>query len=193
MPRLFVAVWPPDDVLDRLAVLPRPEADGLRWTEREQWHVTLRFLGSVADVGPVVEALAGVALSNAPVVAVLGPTVGRFGQRILHVPVAGLDEIARAVVESTAHLGKRADDRPFNGHVTLARAARDANVDLRPLTGAAISAEWNVEEVCLVESHLHPKRARYEVLEQYSLANGSSHPESASPAPKIFDSDPPRG
>ena len=44
MPRLFVAVWPPDDVLDRLAVLPRPEVDGLRWTDQDHWHVTLRFL-----------------------------------------------------------------------------------------------------------------------------------------------------
>lgn len=122
MPRLFVAVWPPDDVLNRLAVLPRPEVDGLRWTDQDHWHVTLRFLGQVDDIGAVKAALAGVAKANRPARVVLGPAVDRFGQRVLHVPVTGLDEVAAAVVRSTAHLGKRPDDRPFNGHVTLARA-----------------------------------------------------------------------
>lgn len=174
MPRLFVAVWPPDDVLDRLAVLPRPEVDGLRWTDQDHWHVTLRFLGSVDDVEPVRAALAGVAMAaGGPVRAVLGPAVDRFSQRVLHVPVAGLNGIAAAVVESTAHLGKRPDDRAFNGHVTLARAARDAKVDLRPLTGTAISAEWEVGSVCLVESRLSPAGATYEVLDRFELAAGS--------------------
>ena len=174
MPRLFVAVWPPEEVLNRLAVLPRPEVDGLRWTDQDHWHVTMRFLGSVDDIEPVRAALAGVALvAGGPVGAVLGPTVDRFGQRILQVPVAGLDAVAATVVDSTAHLGKRPDDRPFNGHVTLARVARDAKVDLRPLTGSAISAEWEVGSVCLVESRLSSSGATYEVLERFELAAGS--------------------
>ena len=57
--RLFVAVWPPDDVLDLLAGLP-----GRRWLESggraaAQWHVTLRFLGD-AEVDAVRAALGGV-------------------------------------------------------------------------------------------------------------------------------------
>ena len=169
MPRLFVAVWPPDEVLDRLAVLPRPEADGLRWTEREHWHVTLRFLGSVGEVAPVVEALAGSDMHATE--AVLGPAVDRFGQRILHVPVAGLEAVAAAVVDATAHLGKPPDDRPFHGHVTLARVARNAKADLRPLTGAPVEAEWAMDAVCLVESHLSPKGAGYEVLERFGRSS----------------------
>jgi len=169
MPRLFVAVLPPEDVLDRLAVLPRPEADGLRWTDRHQWHVTLRFLGTVSEVEPVVAALGGVGAAVGPVRAVLGPAVGRFGKRILHVPVAGLDDIAAVVADATAHLGKPPDDRPFTGHVTLARVARTAKADLRDLTGALVEAEWEVEAVCLVASHLSPVGARYEVLDRFDL------------------------
>jgi RNA 2',3'-cyclic 3'-phosphodiesterase len=55
--RLFVAVWPPAEVLDRLEALPRVELAGCRWTIRAQWHVTLRFLGE-ADPDVAAEALA---------------------------------------------------------------------------------------------------------------------------------------
>lgn len=168
MARLFVAVWPPEEVLDRLEALERPESKGLRWTRRDQWHVTLRFLG-VADPAPVVEALAGLDLPAAD--AVLGPAVDRFGRRILHVPVAGLGAVAAGVVQATAGLGQPPDDRPFHGHITLARVADRARVDLRPLTGTTVGAEWRVDAICLVESLLSPKGARYEVLERFPLPN----------------------
>ena len=162
MPRLFVAVWPPDGVLDQLAALQRPSVTGLRWTTRDQWHVTLRFLGAVDDVAGVESALAGVEV--APVVARLGPVVGRFDHRILHVPVTNLERLAAAVVAATADLGEPPEDRPFRAHITLARATRRPGVDLRPLAGAPLEAEWPVDSVCLVQSHLSPKGARYETL-----------------------------
>ena len=172
MPRLFVAVWPPHDVLDRVAALDRPPVAGLRWTTADQWHVTLRFLGPVADSVPVVAGLAGVSASPAAA-AVLGPAVGRFGQRILHLRVAGLDRLAGDVVRATAHLGQPPDDRPFAGHLTLARVAQAARVDLRPLTGQPVAAAWMVGEVCLVESRLSSAGARYRVVERVPLAGSA--------------------
>jgi 2'-5' RNA ligase len=166
--RLFVAVWPPAGILDLLAGLDRPAVDGVRWTTREQWHVTLRFLGPVPDAGPVAEALAGLPASP-PASAVLGPAVGRFGQRILQVPVGGLADVAAGVVAATAGIGRPPEDRPFNGHVTLARVVKHGKVDLRPLTGASITAEWEVGAVCLVESRLSPHGARYEVLDEFPI------------------------
>ena len=169
MRRLFVAVWPPAEVLDRLAALPRPDIDGLRWTERHHWHVTLRFLGPVPDADPVVEALTRMAAATPPATAVMGPAIDRFGQRILHVPVVGVELVAAGVVAATRHLGKPPDDRPFHGHVTLARVAKHAKVDLRQLTAQAVTAQWDVDSVCLVESRLAPTGARYEVLERFTL------------------------
>ena len=170
MPRLFVAAWPPPGVLDLLAGLERPAVEGLRWTRPEQWHVTLRFLGQVGDAAPVVDALATMPAS--PCRAVLGPAVGRFGQRVLHVPVEGLDDVAAAVVAATAGMGRSPEHRPFSGHLTLARATGRGRprVDLRPLVGAPVSACWPAEELCLVESRLNPHGARYEVVERFALA-----------------------
>src|SRR4051812_28340278 len=83
--RLFIAVWPPAELTARVAGLRRPDVPGLRWTSPEQWHVTLRFLGSVADgdLAAVVGALATALITDGdarpPVVAVAGPAVDRFG------------------------------------------------------------------------------------------------------------------
>jgi 2'-5' RNA ligase len=165
--RLFVAVWPPDEVLDALASLDRPELAGLRWTTRDQWHVTLRFLGRVEDVEQAVDALSR--MEAASTTARAGPTVGRFGQRVLHVPVTGLDQVAGVVIAATADVGEPPEDRPFAGHLTLARVARGARVDLRRLAGQPVEGRWPVTEVCLVESHLSPKGARYEVVSRFPL------------------------
>lgn len=184
MPRLFVALWPPPEVLDRIEALPRPDVAGLRWTGRRHWHVTLRFLGSVPEVDPVMEALGGAAgFSARTTEAVLGPAVDRFGRRVLHVPVSGLDGVATAVVAATAHIGHPPEDRPFRGHVTLARAAgRRASVDLRPLTGTPVTGRWPVEEICLVRSDLSRTGARYEVVATFGLP-GDGPLSTASVAP----------
>ncbi len=60
--RLFVALVPPDDVLAEIAegfARYRREWSDLRWMPREQWHVTLAFLGEVDEalLGPLEERL----------------------------------------------------------------------------------------------------------------------------------------
>jgi 2'-5' RNA ligase len=162
--RLFVAAVPPAAVLDEIAALSRPDVEGLRWTSRDQWHVTLRFLGRVTDVGAVTAALEPVSLPRCE--ARLGPETGRFGRRVLHVPVAGLGDLAAAVVAATAAVGEPPEDRPFAAHLTLARARARRGIDLRALTGAAVAARWTVDDVCLMESRLHPDGARYELLQR---------------------------
>ena len=154
-----------------VAQLARPALAGVRWTAREQWHVTLRFLGQVADVPAVVDALQRMGRLGAPAVeAALGPAVGRFGNRVLQVPVSGLAEVAEHVVTATASIGRPAEDREFSAHLTLARVAKGARVDLARLAGEPVAARWTVAEVCLVESHLAPTGARYEVVGSFPLS-----------------------
>ena len=136
--RLFVAAWPPADVVAAIAALERPEVTGLRWTTEDQWHVTLRFLGEY-DIEEATDALAPVVAERTS--AVMGPVTGRFGQRILHVPVAGIDDAAEAVAVAFGP-----EERPFNGHLTLARARERRGVDLRPFCGVPLTGEWPVED-----------------------------------------------
>ena len=135
--RRFLAVWPPAPVVEALAPLARVRAEKL--------HVTLRFLGEAAfDV----EACRAARLPTAT-----------FGRRVLHVPVSGLEALAAAVDPQP--------ERPFSGHLTLARSRRGE--DLRPRAGVAVPAEaqvpWPVAEVTLVAS----AGGHYEVLERFPM------------------------
>ncbi|MFN0089904.1 MAG: 2'-5' RNA ligase family protein [Acidimicrobiales bacterium] len=153
--RLFVAAIPPAAVLDRIEALARPAAAGLRWTTREQWHVTLRFLGT-AEVAAARAALARVASASA--LARLGPVVSRLGRGVLCLPCTGLDDLAAAVVAATAEVGRPPDPRPFTGHLTLARFTG------RPAAAAAgerFEAEFAVTELVLLESRTLPSGAVY--------------------------------
>jgi 2'-5' RNA ligase len=173
--RLFVAVWPPPEVVDRLAGLPRPEVTGLRWSTPDQWHVTLRFLGEVEgdERDRLDHALAAVDLAAlGTVTAVAGPATDRFGTHVLHVPVAGLDPLAAAVLAATADVGEPSDPQPFHAHLTLARArSRGRGVDLRMLTGQLFSARWVVTELTLVSSRTRPQGAAYEVVARRALGD----------------------
>ena len=163
--RLFVAVWPPEEVVAVLGAFPRPEMRGLRWTTADQWHVTLLFLGSVpgSEVEGVKTALgAAVAGAAGRPEARLGPSTVGYGRSVLGVPVAGLDgmaELVRAALGSPRAEG----ERPFDGHLTLARARGGRPVPAS-LAGAALAARWSVAEVCLVLSELDARGARYTTL-----------------------------
>jgi 2'-5' RNA ligase len=153
--RLFVAVIPPPEVLDRIAALPRPDEPGVRWTRRHQWHVTLRFLGD-APVDEVIERLAG--LDHPAVTAELGPAVSRLGRGVVCVPVGGLESLAAAVAERTADVGDPPDPRPFAGHVTLARLRRRGACGL---AGTPFRARFDVDRIELVNSQLGPGGPAY--------------------------------
>lgn len=169
--RLFVAVWPSEEAEQHLRAIERTEQDDVRWTPEERWHVTLRFLGEVDDPAPVVAAVAGVAATATPPTAVLGEHVERLGS-VAVVPVSGLDDLAAAVI-AAAHLGQPADDRPFRGHVTVARARGrrplPAGVAGRPaVSPGGEPRSWTVGAITVVRSVLGPDH-RYDVLARAAL------------------------
>lgn len=163
--RLFVSVWPPDDVLDLVEALARPGESGVRYTTRDQWHVTLRFLGD-CDVDDATAALDGARWPEGHVEAVCGPVVSRLGRDVIVVPVRGLDGLSAAVAAATHDVGDPLDPRPFAGHLTVARLRSRGACRI---AGAPFAATFPVTEVALVRSDLQPGGARYETLRTLPL------------------------
>jgi RNA 2',3'-cyclic 3'-phosphodiesterase len=174
--RRFVALPVPDEVRDRLeATLPQPDdpkLSGLRWARSEGWHLTLAFLGEVADdrVSAITDAVTdGVApLDRVPEHLRLTET-GRFGRKVLWLgveerPAGSLSALAAAVRAAVGSLGLEVDSKPLHAHVTLARSGR------RPVTASAVAAcripdelSWQPPGVELWRSRLGDGPARYEV------------------------------
>lgn len=169
--RLFVAVWPSSAVVAALARMPRPELAGVRWTTKDQWHVTLHFLGDLADPGPVIDALAAGLRDVPAATASLARRARRFGPSAVGVPVQGLDSLAGAVARAVAEAIPApapavGESRRFTGHLTLARCRR--RVPAAALAVGLPSLRWRVQEVVLVRSHLGPAGPRYETLSAFA-------------------------
>lgn len=168
--RCFVAVLPAPDVVEALGFLPRPETAGLRWSSREQWHVTLRFFGDI-DAQAVTSASAVMSLAadragEAPL-ANGGPSTRLLGSGLVIWPVDGLAQLAKEVERLTATIGRPPPSRSFYGHITLARARQD--LDLRRATHlmSPLALSWTATSLTLIESELHSDGARYRVLDEF--------------------------
>ena len=169
MTRAFVAVSPPPEVLDAVGahveVLTVP---GARFTSREQWHLTLQFLGNHVDLDAVANSLAGLDVGAGP--AQLGGA-GAFPKPkrgvILWLGLARgaelLTHLAAEVGTLLAPLGYEPDDRPFHPHLTLARCKRptDLRDAITALGEEPVGVPWTVDEVVLYESDLRNDGARY--------------------------------
>ncbi len=138
------------------------------WTAPERWHLTLLFLGRVAEERvPPLEAAAGPAVAAAPPMTVRLAGGGRFGSlRRPQVAWAGLDgdvrplvDLAGRLADAARSLGLPVEDRPFRPHLTLGRwrPGRPADGSLTDRLADYWGPAWRVTEVRLLESHLGPK------------------------------------
>lgn len=169
--RVFVAVWPDDSTQEQLDRLQLGSLPGLRLVESQQWHVTLRFLGDVSE--DRVPVLIGALEQSArelvgPVRCTVGPATAWFpGQRVLQIPVSGLDQVAEAIRSATIPIAPDSNGEPaFTGHLTVARAS-GSRIDrsARPaLAGVPFSATFDVESFDLVASQASAEGQRYTTL-----------------------------
>jgi len=181
--RGFVAVVPPDDVLDAIEVRVasvRAEHEHLRWSRREQWHVTLRFLGAVPDVDALLAVLhASVAAVPGVDALTLGgagafPTVRRasiiwFGARE---GAGALARIATAVETAAVAAGFTPEPRDFRAHLTVARVPRPRDVAnvLAALGDEPVGPAWPVADVVFVSSDTRATGAVYSEVARIPLA-----------------------
>ena len=182
--RLFIAIVPPEEVLDDLAehIEPRRLADErgaseLRWTDRHQWHVTLAFLGEVAEwrLDDLSAAVAATASRHpAPLVRLAGAGAfpNPYAARVLFTDVeevrGDLRRLASGIRTASNGSGATPDGARFHAHVTLGRFRRPTEATRWIRTFEAYEGPvWRADEVALVQSHLgegRGRRPRYEVV-----------------------------
>ena len=152
-----------------IADLPTKAMRGVRYTKRDQWHVTLKFLGECSSD----EAAAALdRLQATRTTVTLGPAVSLLGARIVMLPASGLDELATAVASAFEGIGGPDENREFAGHLTIARlkGAPLRDPSMVSVIGAAISATFTAESLTLIKTEVTTEGATHTRVAQNSLA-----------------------
>ena len=175
MHRLFVAIRPPESVLD-LLIDTMEGLPSLRWQDEDQLHLTLRFIGEVDR--PLGEDLAA-ALTALHVegftIRISG--VGRFDHQRRGALWAGVEPrdklaaLAAKVERACVGVGLPPERRAFHPHITLARLKPTSGTvrNLLELAGGLSSPPFRIDDFALFESKLTPDGAVYTVVESYPL------------------------
>jgi 2'-5' RNA ligase len=133
--RLFVALIIPEAVRQNLAAMRRDFpaiASQLRWVPSQNFHVTLKFIGSVPSerLPPIIEALRRVSLVDRVQLRIRG--VGWLVNAKTGVMLFAfvqdskpLTALATAIDQQLERLGFTPENRTFMPHLTLVRASRD--------------------------------------------------------------------
>ncbi|HEX9713135.1 MAG TPA: RNA 2',3'-cyclic phosphodiesterase [Actinomycetota bacterium] len=181
--RLFVALGLLPEVKDELARIAgalAPFVPGALWVPRDNYHLTLAFLGWVADerVPEISDALRqGVAelREGSARLDDLGAFPSERRARVVWVGLADpegvVEAMAGAVHESMAGIGSPPEERPFRAHVTLARSKTPGLVAF-PEDAAPAPLAVPVGRVTLFRSHLRRPAPRYEALAEFPFRRG---------------------
>jgi 2'-5' RNA ligase len=189
--RLFIAVTLPEEVKAKIEAaqvelrraLPGP---GVRWTRREQFHLTLKFLGDVdvARVQPLEETIRA-ACRGFSALQLRAERVGFFPDlRYPRVIWAGVQDqtgqlpgLQQAVDAATRGFTTEPKEQRFTGHVTLARIKAIRRPEAEALGQAAaglaerLFGQWTAGEVELMRSVLSPQGARHTSLAAIPLTH----------------------
>jgi 2'-5' RNA ligase len=189
--RLFIAVTIPEEIKANIeeaqAALRRglPER-AVRWVRREQFHLTLKFLGDV-DAG-CVEALGEAIRSVCRGFGALHLRAERVGffpdLRYPRVAWVGVQDQAeqlprlQGLVEgATREFTTEEKEERFTGHVTLARIKSIKRSESEALGQAAagmaerLFGQWTAHQVELMRSEFLPQGARHSTLASIPLAD----------------------
>lgn len=185
--RTFIALPLPTAVRSKIEGLQRllaPKVDGARWVGADSLHLTLAFLGDVADADLNALCLAvAESVRSRPRFDLNVRGVGVFPEssppRVLWAGLDGdlepLASLHKAVFDAAAAVGYRPTDERFHPHVTLARlkTGRIPTVDLRPIRER--HREWNgggfaVDTVVVYASTATPDGPAYVPLGRAHLA-----------------------
>jgi len=182
--RSFVAINLPSQVKERIDLMQKEWGalgPHVRWVTPENVHITLKFLGDVAEerVAAIGDALGGVAAQVSPfdfMVTSFGVFPNLRYPRIVWLGIGeGADRVAAlqlAVEAEMERLGFAPEKRAFRPHITVGRmkSPRGRSILAELLqTDTRIDEQVDVSEIFLMKSQLRPTGPIYSILRTVSL------------------------
>ncbi|MEP7212330.1 MAG: RNA 2',3'-cyclic phosphodiesterase [Acidobacteriota bacterium] len=182
MKRIFFAVDISDDVkavaAERISRFRKEFPDvRVSWAKPENLHITLKFVGDAED--EQIESLSShlaAAFEKIPQFRIGLSTPSAFGKRVLSITVDedtdSLPAINEILESACERVSVPREKRAFKPHLTLARIRDERGIDALISEHAKIQiepVEWEVREIALYESELHPTGSVYSKLKTFPL------------------------
>jgi RNA 2',3'-cyclic 3'-phosphodiesterase len=186
--RLFVALEIPEAVRENLAAIRNDFSSvdsQVRWVPPQNFHVTLKFIGSVPPekLPPIIEALRRISPVDRVQLRIrgVGWLVNAKTGVMLFATVEDskpLTALATAIDQQLEHLGFTPENRTFMPHLTLMRASRDtpasSKIALRELAEQHKQREFGsmtATEFYLIESTTLPTGPIYSKVQSFPFAS----------------------
>ncbi|MGC8744682.1 MAG: RNA 2',3'-cyclic phosphodiesterase [Verrucomicrobiia bacterium] len=189
--RCFIAIRPPDAVLDKILGLMKDfekkiPNEFIRWCSKEQLHLTLKFLGNVneSDIEKLQQSI-GNSCSGFSQFELTICGLGCFPvfdfPKIIWLGITGETNILRALQETieinVCEFGDSKEEREFKPHLTLGRIKNAPRRELFSIgkglkvavSQVGVIGNWIVREVLLMQSVLQPSGAVYNELAKFNL------------------------
>lgn len=178
--RLFTAIDIPETLVDTLADLQAPEALDARWSDPDQFHITLRFIGEVDDEKAPRYSEALTTVNTSPVRCEpygLDVLPSRRSPRVLMLGLERTESMLalyEAVSDALEAESLEPENRAYRPHVTLARlddADRETVHDVLRRQEDHSCPSFEANHFVLYESTLTSEGAIHEPVATYPLSN----------------------
>src|SRR4030042_587909 len=167
--RTFIAIDIPEAVKEYILEIQNslPEFRGKK-TEKENLHLTLKFLGEVnkEEIKKIKERLGEIKIKQFEAEI---KDIGLFSERIIWLGIKNCDELQKEVDEKLSGLSEK--EERFMGHLTIARikSAGDKKKFLEKIREIKIpEIKFLVKSFCLKKSKLSRNGPVYEDIEVYN-------------------------
>jgi len=177
--RLFVGIPLTAVVIEELSAISmrlQSQADGLRWSAPESWHITLQFLGNTQQYECIVSRLRELRLPPFPIQLDGLGFFERAGVFFAGVNLTSeLEALQQRVTAATGLCGFIPETRPYHPHITLARSKGKGGSGLRELK-SKIHREpkfsgFVADLFVLYESLPGRGGSRYEIRDRFTLGS----------------------
>ena len=181
---MFLAISLPEDVVAKLQEIQGSlrKAAGraqVRWTNREQLHLTMKFLGNVpVEQCPALLSAASQTCASFPLLQLTAGHVGFFPNaqkpRVIWVGVEDsgglLPKLHAEIEKAVAPYSAEEPENRFQAHVTLARVKQMRREEAEKLAQSATSSSseslgcWTASHLDLIRSQLSSQGASYSIV-----------------------------
>lgn len=181
--RVFVAIEIPENIKEVFAQLTalKSHLQGVNIVQKENFHITLKFLGEVkesliTEINQALKEVANEFASFSLKITYPGVFPDIKNLRIIWIGTENTDtlkRLAKRIDEQMYLLGFQREEREFKSHITLARVKNTKNGNyffekiVRKFSEESPHLQFQVKDFVLMKSTLTPKGSIYSVLERF--------------------------